>query len=198
MSYGVIACYATLMRSSAASFDTFYSLIEECWSDNPADRPTFKQIIPRLDAIYNRFGHRRRWKVFSILSRPSPSLNAFLLFNFLKHIDWTSSVLLMCEIVSVFQLLFALFSDVVYINCDFCAGDEAIEMLPEFRLDARWFEQNAFDSLLLKLQIALQLCWLMKMLFEMKSSSFVAFSDSEYSYCCVNLLFSLTLYRNMY
>ncbi|KAG6385282.1 hypothetical protein SASPL_154114 [Salvia splendens] len=38
-------------------------LIEECWSGNPGNRPTFKQIIPRLDAIYNRFGHRRRWKV---------------------------------------------------------------------------------------------------------------------------------------
>ncbi|KAH6759468.1 Integrin-linked protein kinase family [Perilla frutescens var. frutescens] len=38
-------------------------LIEECWSDDPAKRPTFKQIIPRLEAIYNRFGHRRRWKV---------------------------------------------------------------------------------------------------------------------------------------
>lgn len=38
-------------------------LIEECWSDVPANRPTFKQIIPRLESIYNRFGHRRRWKV---------------------------------------------------------------------------------------------------------------------------------------
>ncbi|KAK4386518.1 Integrin-linked protein kinase [Sesamum angolense] len=38
-------------------------LIEVCWSDNPTNRPTFKQIIPRLDAIYNSFGRRRRWKV---------------------------------------------------------------------------------------------------------------------------------------
>ncbi|XP_057797652.1 integrin-linked protein kinase 1-like isoform X2 [Salvia miltiorrhiza] len=44
-------------------------LIEECWSDNPADRPTFKQIIPRLDAIYNRFGHRRRWKLLDLIHR---------------------------------------------------------------------------------------------------------------------------------
>ncbi|KAL8045694.1 hypothetical protein ABFX02_08G130900 [Erythranthe guttata] len=38
-------------------------LIEECWNENPASRPTFKKIIPRLEAIYNRFGHRRSWKV---------------------------------------------------------------------------------------------------------------------------------------
>ncbi|KAL8507229.1 hypothetical protein ACS0TY_017953 [Phlomoides rotata] len=42
-------------------------LIEECWNDDPANRPTFKQIIPRLEAIYNRFGHRRRWKVMKPL-----------------------------------------------------------------------------------------------------------------------------------
>ncbi|KAL6538694.1 hypothetical protein OROGR_012682 [Orobanche gracilis] len=42
-------------------------LIEECWSVNPTDRPTFKKIIPRLEAIYNRFGHRRRWKVMKPL-----------------------------------------------------------------------------------------------------------------------------------
>lgn len=38
-------------------------LIEDCWSENPSHRPTFKQIIPRLELIYNSFGSKRRWKV---------------------------------------------------------------------------------------------------------------------------------------
>ncbi|KAL8468327.1 hypothetical protein ACS0TY_031528 [Phlomoides rotata] len=50
-------------------------LIEDCWNENPANRPTFKQIIPRLEAIYNRFGYRSFWKVFPF---PYPS---FQLYN---------------------------------------------------------------------------------------------------------------------
>ncbi|XP_022142233.1 serine/threonine-protein kinase STY17-like [Momordica charantia] len=38
-------------------------LIEECWNEMPAMRPTFRQIISQLEFIYNRFGHKRRWKV---------------------------------------------------------------------------------------------------------------------------------------
>ncbi|KAI3740229.1 hypothetical protein L2E82_30654 [Cichorium intybus] len=38
-------------------------LIEQCWHENPAKRPTFKQIIPRLESIYNSINHKRRWKV---------------------------------------------------------------------------------------------------------------------------------------
>ncbi|KAL3615154.1 hypothetical protein CASFOL_040815 [Castilleja foliolosa] len=64
----VAKSYAAKERPPFKASTKFYShglkqLIEECWSDNPADRPTFKKIIPRLEAIYNRFGHRRRWKV---------------------------------------------------------------------------------------------------------------------------------------
>lgn len=38
-------------------------LIEECWNENPAKRPTFRQIIPRLESIYSTIGQKRRWKV---------------------------------------------------------------------------------------------------------------------------------------
>ncbi|KAI4295340.1 hypothetical protein L6164_035395 [Bauhinia variegata] len=38
-------------------------LIEVCWNENPAKRPTFRQIITRLESIYNTLGHKRRWKV---------------------------------------------------------------------------------------------------------------------------------------
>ncbi|KAG8385380.1 hypothetical protein BUALT_Bualt03G0037000 [Buddleja alternifolia] len=48
-------------------FCLFARLIEECWSEKPATRPTFKQIIPRLEAIYNSFGHRKCWKVIPLI-----------------------------------------------------------------------------------------------------------------------------------
>ncbi|KAM7524928.1 hypothetical protein LguiA_014830 [Lonicera macranthoides] len=38
-------------------------LIEECWSEKPTQRPTFRQIIPRLESIYNTLGRKRHWKV---------------------------------------------------------------------------------------------------------------------------------------
>ncbi|XP_057429746.1 integrin-linked protein kinase 1 [Lotus japonicus] len=38
-------------------------LIEECWNENPAKRPTFRQIIIKLESIYNTIGQKRRWKV---------------------------------------------------------------------------------------------------------------------------------------
>lgn len=38
-------------------------LIEECWHEDPAERPTFRQIITRLESSYNSINRRRRWKV---------------------------------------------------------------------------------------------------------------------------------------
>ncbi|KAF3451361.1 hypothetical protein FNV43_RR07456 [Rhamnella rubrinervis] len=38
-------------------------LIEECWNEKPAKRPTFRRIITRLESINNSLGHKRRWKV---------------------------------------------------------------------------------------------------------------------------------------
>lgn len=39
------------------------SLIEECWSQEPSRRPTFRQIIKRLEDIDNHLTYKRQWKV---------------------------------------------------------------------------------------------------------------------------------------
>ncbi|XP_058100995.1 integrin-linked protein kinase 1-like [Magnolia sinica] len=38
-------------------------LIEVCWNDNPAKRPTFRQIIDRLSAIDHHLAEKKRWMV---------------------------------------------------------------------------------------------------------------------------------------
>ncbi|XWS12452.1 hypothetical protein CRYUN_Cryun37aG0089900 [Craigia yunnanensis] len=38
-------------------------LIEDCWNEKPAKRPTFRQIITKLESIHNSFSHKKRWKV---------------------------------------------------------------------------------------------------------------------------------------
>ncbi|KAF9589774.1 hypothetical protein IFM89_028683 [Coptis chinensis] len=47
-------------------------LIEECWSEMPARRPTFKVIIQRLDNINKHFTQKKHWKfsVFIFISSP--------------------------------------------------------------------------------------------------------------------------------
>ncbi|XP_071736130.1 serine/threonine-protein kinase 12-like [Rutidosis leptorrhynchoides] len=37
-------------------------LVEECWHENPAKRPSFRQIITRLESIYNSLSNKKRWK----------------------------------------------------------------------------------------------------------------------------------------
>lgn len=39
-------------------------LIEECWNEKPAKRPSFKQIISKLEHIQRNQGVKRRWKPF--------------------------------------------------------------------------------------------------------------------------------------
>ncbi|THU59490.1 hypothetical protein C4D60_Mb07t02670 [Musa balbisiana] len=38
-------------------------LIEQCWSEDPAKRPTFKNIIDQLLIIQNQIAQKQRWKV---------------------------------------------------------------------------------------------------------------------------------------
>lgn len=51
------SCYLSFIT------DLSHRLIEECWHENPKERPTFRKIISRLESIYNSFNRRRRWKV---------------------------------------------------------------------------------------------------------------------------------------
>lgn len=46
-------------------------LIEECWNESPAKRPTFRQIISRLETIYSSIGHKRGRKVRTFKCFPS-------------------------------------------------------------------------------------------------------------------------------
>ena len=64
-----------------------YRLIEECWNENPTKRPTFGQILTRLDRIYNHLGQKRRWKV-------TLSLSLSLYIYIYKFIYFSFSILL--------------------------------------------------------------------------------------------------------
>ncbi|CAK8530820.1 unnamed protein product [Lathyrus sativus] len=51
-------------------------LIKQFWNENPAKRPTFRQIIPRLESIYDTIGQKGCWKVKTL--RCFPNLEALL------------------------------------------------------------------------------------------------------------------------
>ncbi|KAI9198512.1 hypothetical protein LWI28_017216 [Acer negundo] len=60
--------YAAKQRPSFRAPTKHYAhglkeLIEECWNENPSKRPTFRQIITRLESIHIRMTHKRRWKI---------------------------------------------------------------------------------------------------------------------------------------
>ncbi|GMI85949.1 BLUE LIGHT-DEPENDENT H+-ATPASE PHOSPHORYLATION [Hibiscus trionum] len=44
-------------------------LIEDCWNEKPAKRPTFRQIITKLESIHDRFSHKNRWKACAFFFR---------------------------------------------------------------------------------------------------------------------------------
>ncbi|CAN0853626.1 Integrin-linked protein kinase 1 [Linum grandiflorum] len=64
----VLKAYAGTERPPFKAPPKYYAyglkeLIEKCWHENPAQRPTFRQILSILESIYNRIGYKRRWKV---------------------------------------------------------------------------------------------------------------------------------------
>ncbi|XP_039121575.1 integrin-linked protein kinase 1-like isoform X1 [Dioscorea cayenensis subsp. rotundata] len=60
--------YASKERPPFQASAKFYSyglkeLIEESWSENPAERPTFREIIDRLTCVQKRIAHKKRWTI---------------------------------------------------------------------------------------------------------------------------------------
>lgn len=91
-------------------------LIEECWNDKPAIRPSFKQIIPRLESIYKKFDRSKHWKVkvttvsvhllcdwclyvwfFHIFGHQLIKLFAICFIKIKKHISYVTQVECFCE-----------------------------------------------------------------------------------------------------
>ncbi|KAM3699060.1 hypothetical protein ACJW31_06G232900 [Castanea mollissima] len=64
-------------------------LIQECWRDEPFKRPTFRQIIARLDDINNQLAQNRRWKIGDI--NCFRNLEAFMKRNRLNPSSRSSS-----------------------------------------------------------------------------------------------------------
>ncbi|CAL1410450.1 unnamed protein product [Linum trigynum] len=77
----VLKAYAGTERPPFKAPPKYYAhgikeLIEECWHENPAKRPTFREILTRLESIYNRIGYKRGWKVRPL--KCFPNLEALL------------------------------------------------------------------------------------------------------------------------
>ena len=105
---GFFIFYALLRKEGSV----FHRLIVDCWNEKPFKRPTFRQIIKRLEDIYNQFSRKRKWKVCS----RSLSLSLDI------------SVCLASEVISVFLLQRLLTS---LCNLVFCTGYQATKMFSE-------------------------------------------------------------------
>ncbi|KAM0945762.1 putative protein kinase TKL-Pl-5 family [Dioscorea sansibarensis] len=60
--------YASKERPPFQASAKFYSyglkeLIEQSWSENPSERPTFREIIDRLTYVQKRIAHKKRWTI---------------------------------------------------------------------------------------------------------------------------------------
>ncbi|ONK57881.1 uncharacterized protein A4U43_C09F5160 [Asparagus officinalis] len=65
-----------LKKHSKSSIPDLKELIEECWNINPAVRPSFSEIIVRLDKLYATYSKQGRWKdTFKLPWEPHPQLN---------------------------------------------------------------------------------------------------------------------------
>lgn len=75
-------------------------LIEECWNENPASRPYFKEIIHRLTVIQADISSKKRWKVHLCFLFYNSTVVLVLLLeeNMCRMISWIW--LSMCIIVA--------------------------------------------------------------------------------------------------
>ncbi|MFQ6662354.1 hypothetical protein Gotur_030214 [Gossypium turneri] len=70
----VTKAYASKERPPFRAPSKYYAhglkeLIEDCWNEKAAKRPTFRQIIKRLESIHDSFSHKKHWKVFFLSSK---------------------------------------------------------------------------------------------------------------------------------
>ncbi|KAL0362495.1 UNVERIFIED_CONTAM: Integrin-linked protein kinase [Sesamum calycinum] len=54
--------YAHGLRQILTRSNGFYRLIEDCWDEKPSKRPTFGEIILKLDEINKHYCRKRQWK----------------------------------------------------------------------------------------------------------------------------------------
>ncbi|KAK6157509.1 hypothetical protein DH2020_011757 [Rehmannia glutinosa] len=86
-------------------------LIEDCWNQKPSNRPTFKEIILKLDEINKHLLRKRRWKVLSAIWHCIQYLEIFS-SKFMLDIDFAASLT-----VSVLQALEHIYFESNFVCC---------------------------------------------------------------------------------